>query len=375
MIDKELPSIRVFGNPQMYSGYGQATQNICQAISDSRVDAKFVFSGPNKSFSENLVNLDISPKIDLYIQPPPFNCHRSNNYKIGYFYWEADLLPKRWAKDIVASLDEVWVPCELTKKSCIMAGFKKNIEILPTPAKKPKDNLLVQFAGPNSDLKISDSTFKFYSIFQWNERKGYKTLLRAYFEEFSSKENVILILKVNPINHKLHGLEKIKKDILKIKNSISTKKTNLPKILLITENLSNDIISGIHNSCDAFVLPHRGEGWGMPIHDAINHKNLIITTGFGGVTEWLDEDNSFLIEHSMSSVSEMNWNPWYASYQSWAKPSLFSLRCIMRHCFDKKDLLNYKKENLSKIINKFTIQSCSNNIENILSKNRFTKLI
>ena len=375
MTQHRLPSLRVFGNPQMYSGYGQATQNICEAISKSNIDAKFIFSGPNKSFVNNLSNSDINPKIDLYIQPPPFKKHRSNNYKIGYFYWEADLLPKRWSKDIVSSLDEVWVPCELTKKSCIMAGFRNKIEILPTPAHRPSGQKIIQFSGPDKSLKISDSTFKFYSIFQWNERKGYKKLIRAYFEEFSGQENVVLILKVNPINHKLHGLEKIKKDILKIKRFVSVRKTKLPKIFLITNNLDNKSISNIHYSCDAFVLPHNGEGWGMPIHDAINNKNFIITTNFGGITEWLNEDNSFPIDYTMTRVPEMNWNPWYANYQSWANPSLKSTKRLMRLCFSKKDSLSHKQRALSEIIDKFTITSCSTNVEKILSKNRFSKFI
>jgi len=371
MISEGFPQIRVFGNPQDCNGYGHATQNICKALSDSKIPAKFVFSGPNKDFADNLSQNAKSPKVDLYIQTPPFKEHRSNNYKIGYFYWEADLLPKVWASDINKSLDEIWVPCELTKRSCVLAGFKKRIEILPTPAKSPIFKSPIQLSGYNDKLRISDNTFKFYSIFQWNERKGYNKLLRAYYEEFSEKENVVLILKVNPIRHALHGLFKINRDIIKIRSSVFSKKRSLPKILLITEQLSEEHLSGLHHSCDAFVLPHRGEGWGMPIHDAINHQNFIITTKFGGITEWLTESNSFLIDHSLTRVTPMNWNPWYAEYQSWANPSLTSLKMLMRNCFDKRKEFDYKKANLLDLSQKFTIKECSNNLEKILSQNRF----
>ena len=372
------PTLRVFGNPYRYSGYGNATRNLAKAISDSAVDAKFVFSGKDSGYSSSLAKTSRDPSVDLYIQTPPFNKHSSNNYKIGYFYWEADVLPKLWARDICKSLDEVWVPCELTKKSCLLAGFRGPIEILPTPAELPPEPSTIQIPSVYQDLALSESVFKFYSIFQWNERKGYNKLLRAYYEEFSSRDNVILIMKVNPVIHSGHGMDKINRDILKIRSLVGRNRSDLPKIFVSTDFLEKDVIHSIHHSCDAFVLPHRGEGWGMPIHDAINHKNLIITTKYGGITEWLDETNSFPISHSIVPVSKMDWNPWYSPYQKWASPSLGSLKRLMRFCFENNNNnnnLSSRRENLDKIINLFTIEKCSKDIETILSKKRFKKHI
>ena len=184
--------------------------------------------------------------------------------------------------------------------------------------------------------------------------------------------NVILNFKKEL--EKEENITIIKSDILKIKRSLSTKKGGLPKILLITKRIPRGQILSIHNSCDAFVLPHYGEGWGMPIHDAINHKNFIITTKFGGITEWLDSKNSFIIDHELTSVSPMNWNPWYSNYQTWAKPSEESARKMMRECFEGREDNDYKRQNLSDIINNFSIEKCSENIENILSKKRFEKI-
>jgi chloramphenicol O-acetyltransferase len=122
-------------------------------------------------------------------------------------------------------------------------------------------------------------------------------------------------------------------------------------------------------------LPHHGEGWGMPIHDAVNHQNFIITTQFGGITEWLNSKNSFIINHSKSSVFEMNWNPWYSSYQSWANPSLSDLKNKMRSCYSDRKSFEYKKRNLAQLHNIFSINQCSFNLENILSKERFKRFI
>ena len=115
----ETGGIRVFGNPQNFTGYGNATQAFCLSLDKLDIPKKYVFSGPNKYFSERLNKYSCNPNVDLYIHTPPFSAHRSNNYKIGYFYWEADRLPDVWAKDINRSLNEIWAPCELVKKACL----------------------------------------------------------------------------------------------------------------------------------------------------------------------------------------------------------------------------------------------------------------
>jgi glycosyltransferase involved in cell wall biosynthesis len=370
----KLPSIRVFGNPQKYTGYGNATFNLGSALSESSVKTRFEFWGPNASCVNNFNNFNGAPEIDLYIQTPPFSGHRSNNYKIGYFYWEADALPKVWAKDIRTSVNELWVPCNITASACRKAGFKGPIEILPTPAKIEGSLEAVQFPSELSrEFVLSENIFKFYSIFQWNERKGYNQLLRGYLEEFSSKEDVILILKVNPIKHAGHGLNRIKADIIKAKTAIGRKKSDLPKIFVITDNLSHGAIAGIHNACDAFVLPHRGEGWGMPIHDAMMYGSHIIVTKYGGITEYLTDENSFIIDHEIKPVKPMSWNPWYESHQRWAYPSTFSLKKNMRDLYAGRERFSSKLDSASKLINLFTIEKCSKNVENILKNPRFNK--
>jgi len=367
-----LPAIRMFGNPQLYSGYGNATYNIGLALSESAVDTRFELWGPNSSCVKKFNNYSGAPKIDLYIQTPPFSGHKTNNYKIGYFYWEADTLPKPWAKDIRHSVDEIWAPCQLTAEACRKAGFKGPIEILPTPGRLSAEYEDVQIPSQFSlDFVLSENVFKFYSIFQWNERKGYNHLLRGYLEEFSSKDNVILILKVNPIKHAGHGLNKIKTDIMRVKGSVKKSKDDMPKIFVCTDNVSRSVIDGIHKACDAFVLPHRGEGWGMPIHDAIMHGNHIIATKFGGITEYLNDENSFIIRHDIRPVKTMDWNPWYGGYQNWAYPSLFSLKSNMRELYRDKDKYSDKLLRLSELCTEFSVEKCSKNIESILESNRF----
>jgi hypothetical protein len=373
-MSNDFPSIRFFGRPHGKGGYGNATRNICLAFSRSAVNTRFELKGDKKFVDKNLNNFDGTPKVDLYLHTPPFSRHRSNNYKIGYFYWETSILPKSWAKDICKNVNELWVPCNLTKTACLRSGFSGPIEILHTPCDTDVSFSNVAIPSPmTEELILSDNTFKFYSIFQWGERKGYTELLKSYYKEFDGDDNVILILKVNPIRSDKNNIAKIKSDILKIKKMVNKK--NSPKIYLITDHLNKQALMGLHRACDAFVLPHHGEGWGMPIHDAMMCDSHIITTSFGGITEFLNNDNAFVIDHTLGAVKPVSWSPWYQPYQKWAYPKVQHLRVLMRNLYENKDKYSSKLESARVLAASLDIKSCSERIEQILLQKRFKRFL
>ena len=370
------PNIRFFGMPSSKSGYGNATIAFSKLFSDSDINTSFIFpKKSSKHFLNKLNNYKEKCNVDFFLHTPPFSMHKSKNYRIGYFYWETDSLPPTWASDIKKSLDEIWAPCSLVKKACLRAGFRGPIEIVPTPiCHEASSSVDRQIPSPvSTKFLVSDGVFKFYSIFQWHKRKGYQELLKAYFSEFSSNDNVILIIKTNPLAGHIGSVDKIKFDILSIKNKINKK--NPPKIFLITDFLSPPDLSSLHAAGDCFVLPHRGEGWGMPIHEAIAAGNHVITTKYGGITEWLDNDSANIIPHTIGPVRGMEWSPLYRPDQQWAYPSYKCLMKIMRDVYSEPDDFSKKCLKAKNIAKKFNLKHCTGTIEDILSKGRFTEKI
>lgn len=358
-------NLEVFGKVTSNTGYGVATKNIIDSLKTLDINLKLSVKGIecDKYF--------LSPNINLYIQCPPFKMaysdRTSSKYKIGYFYWETDRLPRQWNKSM-RWLDEAWVPCELVRDCLLKDGFSGPIEIVPTPANNSGKIKKMNISIDDKNLFLSKNVFRFYSIFQWHERKGWKELLSAYFEEFSSEDNVVLILKTMPLKN---NTDKIKSDILNLKRKINKK--NFPMLYLITKTIEESEINGIHKYSDCYVSPHHGEGWGMPIHDAINFKNELIITKFGGITEFLDENSANIITHSMGAVKNMEWCKFYGGYQSWANPSKKSLKQIMRKIYESnKD--DEKVNNAFNLVKNFDIEGVGNIIYNILKKDRFKHL-
>lgn len=360
--------VKFYGIPSSSSGYGLATQEFANGFYNSSIPTDFSNISGKSNFPKEK-NLDFRDhNIDFFMHVPPFSKHRSTRYRIGYFYWEADTLPDVWASDLKKSLDEVWVPCELVRDAVLKSGFNKPVHLVHTPyiSNLKVENVNIPGLTPNSIL--SNDIYKFYSIFQWGERKGYQTLLNAYLKEFTDNDPVILILKVNPVETKGHGIDKIKRDILKARQRVGKK--SQPKILLITNKLKTEQINGLHTMADCFVLPHHGEGWGMPIHTAMVFGKKIITTKYGGVTEHLDHNSAMIIEHNILPVFKMDWNPWYDPKQKWAYPREDHLMFLMREAFSKKKEYDLLGQNAKKIGTKLSSDFLSKKIDELLDTHR-----
>ncbi len=361
-----MTAVRFFGPIGENSGYGQAVRNFSQAFSDSGIPTQFKFTNSNAKYLSELKNYDGGTNIDFYLHCPPFNRHKSRSYKIGYFYWEADRLPNFWANSINV-LNEIWAPCELVKTACLKAGYRGPIKVVPTPVREFNLNNKIGIPAMfSNDYMLSDDVYKFYSIFQWHERKGYKELLKAYLSEFSTDDNVVLILKVNPLVIGGNDENKIMSDILKIKTFIGKKAQ--PPIFLSKKIIKREDISALHASADCYVSPHHGEGWGMPIHDAMYAGKQIITTQFGGVTEYLSDKSAHIINHKLKPVTGMEWSPLYGPYQLWAQPNLNHLSGLMRDVYLNSSKYKDKESAAAEIARSMSIANMAEFIKQDFNK-------
>lgn len=83
-----------------------------------------------------------------------------------------------------------------------------------------------------------------------------------------------------------------------------------PKIEILNSHLSPGEMVMFYRSCDSFVLPTHAEGscqillfsyligWGLPTHEAMTMGLPVITTNWGGSTEFATSENALLINVS-----------------------------------------------------------------------------
>lgn len=273
---------------------------------------------------------------------------------VGFTMWESSRLPDIWVK-ACNEMDAIFVPCSWNQDVFIKSGVQVPVYVVQ-PGVDSEDI-------PKINTKKGGGVFSFYSIFQWTERKNPEGLVKAFLSEFVGCGDVEMVLKTYRHPRHSNNHQFILDEISKIAKSLNLPQHSLPKISIISKFLSAEEIQSVHNNYDCFVLPHRAEGWGMPHMEAMSFGNPVISTRFSGNVDFMNDDNSLLIDCGQTPCTNMDWYvKWFNGSMWWAEPDLSKLASHMRYVYE-----NRQESGQIGMRGRQTIVDCFNN-ENSVSQ-------
>jgi len=241
---------------------------------------------------------------------------------IAYTVWETTRIPRQ-KLSCLDQVDEIWIPSSWGKQVLIENGVRANkIRVVP-------EGVDTEFFKPAQQDRASRSaSFKFLHVGKWEERKGVKELIRSFCEEFSPREEVELILHCySPFFSRSDPVAEVRK-----------LNTRSHTITVSNAPLSASALSNLYAACDAFVLPTRAEGWGLPIIEAMASALPVIVTDYSGHTDFANPDNAYLIKvEKLIDVDDPLWFQSQIDYGQWAQPDLDHLKQLMRYVYENRD--------------------------------------
>jgi len=303
--------------------------------------------GEDGKILDSLVDRDIDYNIVIiHLTPEHWNkLKEPGKINIGYTIWETSKLHFNWPVWINNDVEKVLVGCHWNKEVFKGSGVEVPIGVVPHGIN------MSDFDGvkPYSITGVGSNTYVFYDIFQWTERKNPLALIKAYWYEFNEEDDVALVLKTYRGDYSEDEKEAIRVTLRRLKTV--TPMDYYPPIYLISDILSEDEILGLHARGDCFVSFNRGEGFGLSPFTAGASGNPVITTGYGGVSEYVDKHNSYLIDYSLTPVFGMPWSPWYRGDQLWAESDVLHGASLMREVYknqeDARERGHLLKKNIS----------------------------
>ena len=183
---------------------------------------------------------------------------------------------------------------------------------------------------------LTKNTFYFYTIGEYIERKNLRDLIIAFNLAFDPIEDIALIIKTSiPGMDHVQAHKKIESDINEIKNSLRIRKYYKREII-ITERLTDDDIIALHNACHCFVMPSFGEAFCRPAAEALILGKTPIVTDKTGPTDFINNDNGYLINSRKQPVilNQLNLSQEYDIYNAseyWYQPSVTHLvECMQK---------------------------------------------
>jgi len=217
---------------------------------------------------------------------------KNAKYNINLAAWEVDSLPPEWIIDYeYFKPDMVITPCEWNTDI-----FSKNTGI---PC-RTVPHLIETLSDESEPLRLPldlDNKFIILAISQWTKRKGFDRLLQSFISEFDGVDDALLILKT--YSSSTHNIEAIQQEIKYHRDSILLPMNKKPKsnnIVLIPGFLPNKNISWLQEKASVFALFSRGEGFGLPIAEALMHENPVVVPKEGGHVDYISEDSAFFVD-------------------------------------------------------------------------------
>nr|WP_320133034.1 glycosyltransferase [uncultured Holophaga sp.] len=198
--------------------------------------------------------------------------------------WEFGGIPEDWVRPMREQVDEIWVPTEAVREGYVRSGIPETKVVVVPHGVDP-----VRFSpdGPSFPLRTR-KPFRFLFLGGTIRRKGIDILLRAYVRAFRRTDGVCLVIKGFP-GPIYPGSE------LDVELARMAEDPQAPEIEYLDEVLGEAEVAALYRSCQTFVLPYRGEGFGLPLAEAMASGLPLIVTAAGASRDFVPPEAAYLL--------------------------------------------------------------------------------
>lgn len=243
---------------------------------------------------------DEDDQIHVY-QTTPYRYRRHKGVKkcIGICLFETMNPPTRWI-DEINTMDAIIVASTFNKGVFEASGVKRPIHIVPH-CFDPK--MFHRDVKPTGRYQLKT----FFSIGTWKKRKNWEGLIKAFYDGFSIKDNVCLLIKTD----KPRELESM---VQRVKRTCEWRSKDTAPIYS-EENLACPFeeIPRIMKKGDVYVCASRGEGYGLSGMHAMALGIPLVITRYSGVLEYARpgfctyiQPSGYKTEATMDGIPQFN---------------------------------------------------------------------
>jgi len=270
---------------------------------------------------------------------------RFNIFILNYEYFQIKKEDEVLVNRLNNYFDLVFVSTHFVKDTLSKNGVNVPIKLLPWGVDGREYN---PFAKPKKIPDLKEFNCVYAGTF--TERKGVDTLVKAYLQEFSDKENVSLVIK------EAMRWKHFEPWIEKVMGQPAMHKSSSPKIIHI--NKEDESLSGYFTAADVGVFPFRGEGFGLPILECIaSGRPVIVTKGTGPMDYCSPENARFIKAKKKMSGGKLQ-----------LEPDVKHLRLLMRKAFERGKMRDEERVAVSKSVGKFTWERTIDALDSIIQQ-------
>jgi GT2 family glycosyltransferase len=240
--------------------------------------------------------------------------------RIGYTMLEVDGFPDEWVRQ-ANEMDEVWVPSGFNRDGFLASGLKRPVHVMPLGVDVDHFHPGIRGVGnPAGD-------FVFLANFEWVERERADMILKVFNQTFRRKDPVVLVCKISNVNKTANVRAQIE--------ALGLSANGGRIAFLHNKEFPYHQLGALYRSADCYVSAGRGEGWDMPLMEAMACGLPSIATDWGAHTEFVHEGISYPL-HIRGLLPADARAPYYKGFR-WADPDPDHLSHLFRHVAEHRE--------------------------------------
>ena len=241
--------------------------------------------------------------------------------------WEFGSLPIRWAQEVRAVADDVWCYSNYVASMYLRAGVPEDrVGVVPLGY----DPEIFKPGPPPRSATLRDRRAFLY-VGDTIARKGVDVVVNAYVSAFRPDENVVLLVK--DFGSKEPGSDTRLRDHVA---SLSSRR-DIPPVLYIDTYYTDTALADLYRAAVALVAPYRGEGFGLPILEAMACGVATIATRGGASDDFTTAATTVHIDAKPVTLGRTYGGFELVDDAFLLEPDEAQVGAAMRRLFDKPD--------------------------------------
>lgn len=321
-----LPGLTLAGALSSETGLGQAARNLAAALKCADVGVRlYDLPLPGRQGDGSLSGrLDrwISTETVLLVLPlgrealAPLRALGERRVLL-YPSWELERPPADCLELLERHVDGFWAPSSFI--AAMLQPLGQPVRLIPQPMRIPSELELRAAQRSRGDRPFTVLTY--CDLDSYPARKNPLAALEAFQRAFPGRRDLRLVVKVRG----RHGRG--------IRRLLRQRSAHDSRLQLLDQTLSRQQVDQLIFSCDCFISLHRSEGVGFGPAEALSAARPVVTTAYGGVTDFIHAETAWPVGYEMVPVLPGEYP--HGEGQHWAEPHLeeavAALRWIEAH--------------------------------------------
>jgi glycosyltransferase involved in cell wall biosynthesis len=367
------------------SGYGEASRNYVLGLMDTgefniRLLPRYFWQGVMPSLGQDFERLMALERSQSFNNRTPYICVQHltpENFQImgtncrahiGMTTFETDSVPAAWQASL-RQMDELIVFSNFNREVFQEHGIRRPIHVVPHGVDINRYRPGLQ---PLSQLAhFRNNTFVFGMNFDWTERKNPKAVIQAYLREFNENDDVVLVLKSFHQDPSIPSAERIRSIIESMRQEYEVGEVGGPRIVLLDGIMSPADMAAFYAGLNCYVLPSRGEGWGLTFSEAMASELVVIGTGWSGNLDFMNDSNSVLLrDFKLVDIPAEGISHLYRGHK-WADVNIEELSAAMRDVYENECHPKYvamRRQARSDMVEQFSWEHAATSLASVLGR-------